>query len=379
MKKIDRYILRSLLSPFLGSVFALTMILLVNSIFQLMDLLVRKGIPFITVLKVILLTLPSIMNMTIPMSFLVAGLIVFGRMAGHNEILCIRSSGIYFKNIFLKLSAVMAIIVVLNMTFNLYILPESNFRLKQILFEIRTKKPAIEIEPGIFNKMENYLIYASSKDEKTGELRDIKIQEVKKDGVRFISASRGKIYSVKKGEIVMELYDGEFIEARGEKKEEFRRAVFSEDRLLLNLDEESYYKNMIFRADKDKPIGMLIEEIKDLEREYKFLSERDEISRTFTKKRENTLLSEINSRFALPVASIIFILFSFPIAVKFKFSGYGSALGVSFFFFIPYYVMLLAGKELSRRTLFNPYIAIWAPNLIFAFIAIFMLRKELAK
>lgn len=147
----------------------------------------------------------------------------------------------------------------------------------------------------------------------------------------------------------------------------------------MNLDEESYYKNMIFRADKDKPIGMLIEEIKDLEREYKFLSERDEISRTFTKKRENTLLSEINSRFALPVASIIFILFSFPIAVKFKFSGYGSALGVSFFFFIPYYVMLLAGKELSRRTLFNPYIAIWAPNLIFAFIAIFMLRKELAK
>jgi len=114
VKRIDRYILKSLFFPFLGSVFALTMILLTNSIFQLMDLLVRKGVPSETVLKVVFLTLPFVMNMTFPMSFLVAGLITFGRMAGQNEILCIKSSGIDWKRIFYKLAIAMLLVAFLK-------------------------------------------------------------------------------------------------------------------------------------------------------------------------------------------------------------------------------------------------------------------------
>lgn len=379
MKRIDRYVLKSLFFPFLGSVFALTMILLTNSIFQLMDLLVRKGVPSGTVLKVVFLTLPFVMNMTFPMSFLVAGLITFGRMAGQNEILCIKSSGIDWKRIFYKLAIAMLLVAFLNVIFNLFVLPETNFRLKQTLFEIRTKKPAIEIEAGIFNKLENYLIYASSKDEKTGELRDIKIQEVRRDGVRFISASRGKIYSARKGEIIMELLDGEFIETRGEKKEEFRRAKFKEDRLVVKLNEETFYKDMVFRADRDKPLTILLKELQDVRKELNTFPKADRVSRNFSRRRANAILSEINTRIALPIASIIFVLFAFPVAVKFRFSGYGSALGISFFFFILYYILLLTGQELSRRTLFNPFVAIWTPNFIFTCVAAMLLRKELAK
>jgi LPS export ABC transporter permease LptF len=379
VKKIDLYFVKNLLLSFLGALFALTLILLVNTVFQLMDLLVRKGVPFLTVMQLIAYTLPFIMNMTVPMSFLVAGLLTFGRSAGNNEMLCLRSSGIDLKVILRKLAIVLAIIAFLNLIFNLFILPETNYRLKKTLYEIRLKKPAIEIEPGIFNKIENYLIYAATKDEKTGTLNDVKIQEIKKDGVRFISARKGKIQSSRGGSLVLELYDGEFLEVKGEKKEQLRRANFKKDVLILRVNEENFYRDVVYRADREKSYLSLLKEIKEAQKELNSYPKEDKISRNFVKRRINAILAEINTRFALPFAAIIFVFFAFPIALRYKFTGYGSALGVSFFFFIIYYILLLAGQEIARRSLFNPYIAIWIPNLLFGLMSFFFTKKELAK
>ncbi|MDI6850748.1 MAG: LptF/LptG family permease [bacterium] len=379
MKKIDSYLIKNLLLSFAGSVFALTLILLVNTVFQLMDLLIRKGVPFPTVVKLIAYTLPFIMNMTIPMSFLVAGLLTFGRSAGNNEILCLRSSGIDLKVVLNKLGLIMVIIAFLNLIFNLFILPETNYRMKKTLYEIRIKKPAIEIEPGYFNKIENYLIYAASKDEKTSILKDVKIQEIKRDGVRFISAKEGKIRSTTGGSLILELLNGEFLEVKGEKKEQLRRASFKKDVLVLKVEEGSFYRDVVYRSDREKNYFTLLKEIRDARKELVNYPKNDKISRNFVRRRINTILAEINTRFALSFASIVFVFLAFPIALRFKFSGYGSALGVSFFFFIIYYILLLAGQQTARRSLFNPYIALWTPNLIFGMFSFVLTKKELEK
>ncbi len=379
MKKIDRYITKYLFVSFIGSVTVLTMILLLNTVFQLLDLLVRKGVPFSMVLKLIAYTLPFIMNMTFPMSFLVAGLLTFGRMSAHNEFLSMKSSGIDIKIPLFRLSILLLVVAILNALFNLYVLPETNFQLKKTLLEIRIKKPAIDVEPGVFNKIENYLIFASSKDEKTGTLFDVKVQELKRDGVRFISAEKGKIYSTTRGGMAMELFNGEFIEAKGENKEEFRRGTFKKDRILIKLDEDLFYRDVIYRSDREKSLKGLLKDIEDVKKEMKMYPKDDNISKHLSKRRINSILTEINMRLALPFASIIFVAFSFPIAIKFKFSGYGSSLGVSFFFFIIYYILLLLGQEISRRTLITPYLTIWAPNILFGIFAGILTGRELKK
>jgi len=379
VKKIDRYFLTNTFKPFLTSVFALTLLLLVNSIFQLMDLLIKKGVPFAMVSKVVLYTLPYIMNMTIPMSFLVAGLVSFGRMASNNEIVVIKSSGIDWKVPFLKFVIAITIFSILNIAFNFWPLPESNYALKKTLFEIRVKKPAIQIEPGIFNKIENYLIYAEKKDEKTGLLFGVKIQEVLGDRVRFISARKGKIISLEGRGVVLELQDGEFVEVLGQKREEFRRGDFKKDVVVLKSGDETFLRDAIFKGDREKTILELVKEIKEIKGEMAKMRKDDKISIDFSKRRINVLLSEIHTRVALPVASVIFVVLAFPIAIKYRFSGYGSALGVSFFFFILYYILLLLGQEVARRTLINSFCPIWIPNFIFGLLAYFFVKKEMAK
>ncbi len=379
MKKIDRYFLLSLVKPFVGSALVLTMILLLNSIFQLMDLIVRKGVPMSMVLKVIFYTLPFVINMTFPMAFLVAGLIFFGRIAANNEILALKSGGIDLKKVFQKLSIFLVLFAIFNIVFNFWLLPATNYSLKKTLFTIRVTKPAIQIEVGVFNKIENFLIFAEAKDEKRGILKRVKIQEISRDGVKFIHADEGRIKTTREGDVLMELYNGEFVETRGEKKQEFRRGVFKKEIVVLRVNKEDFYGDLVYKGDREKTINELVKELKEAKREMAGYSKDDKISRDFTKRRINILLSEVHTRLALPFAALIFVLFSFPVAIKFKFSGYGSALGVSFFFFIIYYILLLLGQEVARRTSINAFLSIWFPNMFFGVITAIFMARELKK
>ncbi|MEO0242335.1 MAG: LptF/LptG family permease [candidate division WOR-3 bacterium] len=379
MKKVDKYLFENLFKPFLGSVLVLTMILLLNSIFQLLDLIVKKGVSLPMVTKVVVYTLPFIVNMTFPMSFLVAALISFGKLATNNEFLALKSSGIDLKVVFLKLVVFLFFLVICNVIFNFWILPATNFRLKRVLFDIRVAKPAIQIEAGVFNKIENFLIFADKKDDKTGLLVGVKIQAITGEGVKFISAEKGKVLTSGNGSIVMELFNGEFVETRGEKREEFRRGLFKRDVVILRTSKEDFYSDVIFKGDREKSIKELLKEVREGKAELSTYSKEDKVSRYFTRRRINSILAEIHTRIALPFASIIFVLLAFPIAMRFRFSGYGSALGFSFFFFILYYILLLAGQEISRRTTFNAFLAIWLPNFAFGSIAYSLIKGELKK
>ncbi len=81
MRIIDRYILREMLVPFFASLGIMTFVLLLGKILQLMDLMVNKGINLFDIAKLILLLMPYFLLVTIPISIVLAILIVLGRFA----------------------------------------------------------------------------------------------------------------------------------------------------------------------------------------------------------------------------------------------------------------------------------------------------------
>ena len=84
---------------------------------------------------------------------------------------------------------------------------------------------------------------------------------------------------------------------------------------------------------------------------------------------------EIQKKYSIPFACIIFVLVGAPLAIRMGRSGMNMAIGLSILFFLVYYVGLIGGEKLADRGFVNPFLAMWAPNLIFGGLSIYLLRK----
>ena len=84
---------------------------------------------------------------------------------------------------------------------------------------------------------------------------------------------------------------------------------------------------------------------------------------------------EIQKKYSIPFACIIFVLVGAPLAIRMGRSGMNMAIGLSILFFLVYYVGLIGGEKLADRGFVNPFMAMWAPNLIFGGLSIYLLRK----
>jgi lipopolysaccharide export system permease protein len=89
----------------------------------------------------------------------------------------------------------------------------------------------------------------------------------------------------------------------------------------------------------------------------------------------DSLAVEIQKKFALSFACIVFVLFGPPIALRFPRGGVGTTLGVSFVVFGLYYVCLMAGETLADGGKLPPVVAMWVANVIFTVAGLLLLLR----
>ena len=85
----------------------------------------------------------------------------------------------------------------------------------------------------------------------------------------------------------------------------------------------------------------------------------------------NMYLVEYYKKWALPFASIVFVLIGAPLALRFPRGGTGAVVAVSLAIFSVYYVSLIGGETLSEKGYLSPFLAMWAANILFLFLSIF--------
>ena len=73
---------------------------------------------------------------------------------------------------------------------------------------------------------------------------------------------------------------------------------------------------------------------------------------------------EIEKKFAIAAACVIFVLLGAPIALRFPRGGVGLTIGVSLGVFGLYYTGLTAGEALARDNLIPPFWAMWSANFL---------------
>lgn len=91
-----------------------------------------------------------------------------------------------------------------------------------------------------------------------------------------------------------------------------------------------------------------------------------------SERRINQYEVEIQKKFALSLACLVFALLGPPIALRFPRSGIGLTIGVSLVVFAIYYVGLIAGESLANNLKASPVVSMWGANIIFGTIGVIL-------
>ena len=84
---------------------------------------------------------------------------------------------------------------------------------------------------------------------------------------------------------------------------------------------------------------------------------------------------EIQKKFSLAAACIVFVLVGAPIALRFPRGGVGLVIGVSFFVFAIYYIGLIGGESLANHNIISPFWAMWADNILFLIVGLVLIAR----
>ena len=103
MKRMDRYLLGEMVLPFFGGILLIVVMLVGNTLFPLIEDIVKNGIPPLIVARLIVFNLPILIPLTLPPGVALASAWAVNRLARDSEITAIRMAGISLKRLFLPI------------------------------------------------------------------------------------------------------------------------------------------------------------------------------------------------------------------------------------------------------------------------------------
>lgn len=383
MAILYRYFIREHILPFFLALIVLTFILIMNRIFELVYNIIGKGLSVYIVLKVFLLSLPFIIALTVPMAVLVAVMTVFGKSSQDFEIIALKSGGV---NLYKLIIPVLIAIIFLSLGmvyFNNHILPESNHTVKNLLIDINEKKPTLRLKEGIFTSpFRGYDIYIRKIDQRTSILYDMLIYESKKGKITKIVISDSGRMVTNQGMIVLTLLDGEMHEIDPKDPLHYRKLSFQKHIITFPLNDKFVERERSYRSDRELSAKAMKQRIIAIKKEIEKLKKEDSVvkkdieRRIKIKQKEiNRYAVEIQKKYSIPFASVVFLFLGVPLGIRMRRGGVAAATAVSILFFVIYYIFLVAGEELADRGYISSFWGMWLPNIIFFIIGIILTQK----
>jgi len=94
LRIIHKHLILEILSYFLIGLVVFLFVLLIGRAFQIMELIVSRGMSLFYIIKLFALMLPYFLSYTIPMSLVLSLILTFGRLSMDYEVIALKSSGI---------------------------------------------------------------------------------------------------------------------------------------------------------------------------------------------------------------------------------------------------------------------------------------------
>lgn len=142
MTRVDRYLLRELVGPFLAGIALATLLILALQLQNQVGELVKNPAGRALALERVLYSLPSVVSLSMPVATVLAVSLAVNRLARDNEVTVLRGTGLRLVRLFLPLSVVGALLAVTNFWLADRVVPEASRRAARLpgsgLVELRT-------------------------------------------------------------------------------------------------------------------------------------------------------------------------------------------------------------------------------------------------
>ncbi|QDT32351.1 putative permease YjgP/YjgQ family protein [Thalassoglobus polymorphus] len=384
---LQRYILWEVLRVFAFVLTCITVLLVFVGVFQQAT---ERGLTPAHALQVLPFVVPHMLPFTIPAAMLLTVSLVYGRLAGDQEVIAAKSAGIHPVSLMLPALFLGATLSAGTLVLSDQMIPWSMTKIEQhaisVLEDVFIERLRTELQ--FSDRGTGLHVHVAAVDDR--KLIHPVFRYAKNGRIVTMQAEEAELrLDLKRQEVVIAMTNG-FIELPGD-----HRVFFSgtqEERIRWEREDE-------VRKARDLPILSIGTEIEQIESFRETQKKKRAIQafmsmtganfqqlvgdvKTTTKelngdrKRYNKLNTEVHSRYAMACSCFFFALLGSPVAIRF---GQSQFLKSFMLCFVPivcgYYPLMLGLMAQSKNGHISPVWSMWIANLIVIALSWFVMRK----
>lgn len=353
MRILDRYVLRDQLVTFAVGVGTLSLVILIHRIMLLVDLIVSKGVGLLVVLLLFLHSVPLSLVITVPLSALLAGITVYGRMAVENEVVALKTAGVNPLRLQAPALALGLAAALLTLFVSLVALPHSHRAFREQVFQMTRERVLASLQEGTFNIDFAGLTLYFGRMGADGSLRDVFVEDRREASERrLILAGEGRI-AFDPDDLRMELalQRGTIHIAPQDFPDRYRLLSFRNYEMRIHSGGRLAQAAGRARDRKELTVAELRGEAAGLRQQG---------------RGDARPLVEMHRRFAVPVSSLFFAFIGSALGLRMGRAGRWAGLLAGVVIGLGYYGLLAGGEDMGSQGYLSPAWAMWLPNAVLA-------------
>lgn len=383
MKTLHFYIIGQVLKNLVMTIIVLTMLFLIgNALKEIIRLVTSHNVPFGTVAEAFAYLLPFVLVYTLPIAFLTATLLVFGRLSADQELTAMRASGISLVSIIYPVILMSLVFSFVCGWVNLDLGPKGRVAFKNLLFKAGQQDLKGILPEGRFiTDFPGNVLYVGEVGETT--LKNVLFYQLKEGR---------KVLDVKSSvaEIIDDPSSDEFV-IRFIKPTIFSRqgndyipvTAFNQPSINNSSPTNKFGKwypaiTPEMEIYIPRPSTETFRKIKLSEMTYQQLINEYRKLKSSGMSDQDLLpvKMQLHEKASFSFASIGFTLLGIPLGIQAHRRDTSSGVAIALVLMLVYYGMLIGAKSLESQPALHPHLLLWVPNLLFQLIGVMLIVRK---
>ncbi len=252
MKKLDQFIIKSFVGPFIAILLVVVFILMMQFLWLYIDELVGKGLSFKVILEFLGWGSATLLPLSLPLATLLSSMMTLGTLGENNELLAIKAAGISLQRVLIPLGIICGVISVGAFFISNDLIPVAYNKIYTLRDDIGKTKEEIKIPTGTFyNGIEGYILRVDERDKETDMMYGVMVyNHTKNKGNTSLTLADSALMKMSKDKsyLTFTLYDGANYEETNTKKYRdttltLQKIDFREQELIIPLENYAFQKS----------------------------------------------------------------------------------------------------------------------------------------
>ena len=270
MKRLDLFILRSFIGPFIAILLVVVFILMMQFLWLYIDELVGKGLSLKVILEFLGWGAATLLPLSLPLATLLASMMTLGTMGENNELLAIKAAGISLYRVLIPLAVVCGMVSVGAFFISNDLIPLAYNKIFTLRDDIGKTKEEIKIPTGTFyNGIDGYILRVKDRNDETGMMHDVMVyNHTSNKGNTSLTLADSALMKMSedKSFLTFTLYNGSNYEETNTKKYrdttlQLQKIDFAKQEILIPLENYAFQKSDTSRFD-DEVKSMNLKQLK---------------------------------------------------------------------------------------------------------------------